>query len=322
MITEPAKVFLPLLGVGSVAAVIYAMATGDHTGVSLFLGLATVALLAGVAVTNVRDNELAPAVPADAGPPEVRPIGAVRLPGGPGWPALAAVGTGFGILALIVTPYLGIASAAFLVVAAAGWLASVSADRTGRTPDLMPFGIPVVGMFAIGALMFLFSRVLLAVPEQASTFIALVVAVLIMAAASFVALKPAIRPGTLLAVLLVSGVLLTAGGVVAGLAGQREIEVHHAGHEPEVIHADNIAFDRTELHLPANEDVVLEFRNDEPVPHNVSIYDNPEHTGLALFQGAVIVGGSVEYRFKSPAPGTYYFRCDIHPAMQGKVTVG
>lgn len=322
MITEPAKVFLPLSGLGVIVAVFYAMQTGDHAGVALFLGIATVAFSAGVIITTQRDNELAPVVAPDAAPPERHPLGPVRLPGGPGWPAMTAVGVGFGIVALVTSPLFGIAAAAFLIVAAAGWLASVSVDRTGRAPDLMPFGIPIVGLFAIGALMFLLSRVLLAVPEQASTAIALAVAVLIMAAASFVAVKPQIPPRTLLNILLVSGLLMTGGGIVAAIAGEREIEEHHGGHEAVEIEADNIQFNLTELHFAPDSEAVLEFHNNEAVPHNVAIYANPEFSGLALFQGAVITADSIEYRFRAPAAGTYYFRCDIHPLMQGKVTVG
>jgi plastocyanin len=234
---------------------------------------------------------------------------------------MAALGVDFGVVALVTSPFFGIAAAAFLIVAAAGWLASVSADRTGRAPDLMPFGIPIVGLFAIGALMFLLSRVLLAVPEAASTAIALLVAVVILAAASFVALKPQIRPQSLMAILLVSGVVMTGGGIVATIAGEREIHVHHAGPEPVEISADNIQFNKNELHFAPEAEAVLKFDNEEPVPHNVAIYASPEFTGLAIFQGAVILEGSVEYRFRSPAAGTYYFRCDIHPLMQGRVLV-
>ena len=56
----------------------------------------------------------------------------------------------------------------------------MSADTTGRQINLLPIGIPVLGLFCIASLMFFMSRILLAVPEQASTFIALAVAVIIL----------------------------------------------------------------------------------------------------------------------------------------------
>ncbi|MGH9223988.1 MAG: cupredoxin domain-containing protein [Acidimicrobiales bacterium] len=321
MITQPAKVFLPVIGVGVLAAVAYALLTGDHTGVSMFLGLAVAALAGAIAITNYRDPLELPTA-ADAPAPALRPIGPVRLVGGPGWPAIGALGAGLIAGALIITPLFAAFGAVLLLVAAVGWLGSVSIDRTRRVPNLMPIGIPVVGLFAIASLMFFMSRILLAVPEQASTFIALAVAVVVMAAASFVAVRPTLSPRTLLAGLVVGGLLMAAGGIVAGVAGQRHVEEHHAGPEPIEVAADNVQFTVTELHFEADHDAVIDFDNADTVPHNIAIYKDANFAGLAIFQGAVITGNSkIEYKFKAPGAGEYYFRCDIHPLMQGKVTV-
>jgi plastocyanin len=41
-----------------------------------------------------------------------------------------------------------------------------------------------------------------------------------------------------------------------------------------------------------------------------------------VYAGEVFTGeGTRTYEFKSPGPGTYHFRCDVHPNMKGKVTV-
>ena len=190
MITQPAKVLLPLTVLGFVAAVAYSVFTGDHLGITLFFALSGAAGIGALAVTVARENEVAPAVAADAGPPVQRPAGPIRLPGGPGWPALAALGVGFVVLSFITGPLFAIPGVGLMIFAAVGWLSSVSIDRTRRAPNLMPLGIPVVGLFSVFSLMFFMSRILLAVPEEASTFIALGVAVLIMTAGSVIALKP------------------------------------------------------------------------------------------------------------------------------------
>ena len=323
MITEPSKVFLPLLGVGVVAAVLYSGMTTDHTGVSLLLGLAFVAFAAGLAVTVARDNETAPAGDADAGPPELRPARPARLPGGPGWPALAALAAGLIALAFLTSTGLAVVGFILALAAAVGWLASASADRTGRAPNLMPLGIPVVGLFAIGSLMFFMSRILLAVPEQASTFIALAVAALILAVASVIALKPEISSRTVMSGLVIGGLLMVAGGLAAAAAGQREVEPHgeHAGRKGVSITARNVAFNRSEFELNAEQPAVVSFDNAEPQPHNVAIYTN-EDFATPVWQGDVIVGPEkIEYRFTAPKKGTYYFRCDIHPNMKGTVHV-
>ena len=323
MITQPAKIFLPLLGVAVVVVVFYNAMTGDHAGISLWLGLGVVAFLAGVAVTTAHDNEAAPAVEPDAGPPEMRPARPVRLPGGPGWPALAGLAAGLVALSFVTTAGLAVAGLVLALAATVGWLASVSGDRTGHVPNLMPIGIPVVGLFAIASLMFFMSRILLAVPEQASTFIALAVAALILAVASFIALKPSLSSRTVMNGLLIAGVLMAGGGLVAAAAGQREVEAHgeHAGRKAVTITARNVAFTKSEIDLNAEQPAVIEFDNDEPQPHNVAIYTT-EDFSTPVWQGDVIVGPeTIEYRFTAPRAGTYFFRCDIHPAMKGKVHV-
>jgi plastocyanin len=323
VITQPAKLFLPLLGVAAVAAIFYSGMTGDHTGISLFLGLGLVAFLAGVAITTARDHEAAPVVAPDAPPPELRPAPPTRLPGGPGWPALAGVAAGLVALSFMTTAALAAAGLVLALAATVGWLASTSADRTGRAPNLMPIGIPAVGLFAIVSLMFFMSRILLAVPEQASTFIALMVAALILGLASFIALKPNISSRAVMSGLVVAALLMAGGGLVAAAAGQRDIERHKedVGAKGVRITAKNISFTKSEFELNAEQPAVIVFDNDDPQPHNVAIYRTEDFRD-PVWQGDVIVGPkTIQYRFVAPRVGLYYFRCDIHPAMKGKVDV-
>jgi plastocyanin len=86
--------------------------------------------------------------------------------------------------------------------------------------------------------------------------------------------------------------------------------------------AHGIAFDKTQLSFPANSQVAIDFDNQDPsTQHNWALYSDAEFT-QALFHGEVITGPSQKrYEFTSPAAGTYYFKCDIHPAMKGTATV-
>ncbi|HUG94692.1 MAG TPA: cupredoxin domain-containing protein, partial [Pleomorphomonadaceae bacterium] len=85
--------------------------------------------------------------------------------------------------------------------------------------------------------------------------------------------------------------------------------------------ADNIAFDRLELEVPAGETFVIRFINAEGVDHNVSISDGD----TTLFTGATVTGPDVIVDYLVPAldPGEYTFICDFHPiqAMTGTLTV-
>lgn len=92
----------------------------------------------------------------------------------------------------------------------------------------------------------------------------------------------------------------------------------------EEIAASNISFDKNELTLPGGGQAELTFHNnDEGIPHNVAIYEGTDATGDAVFQGEIITGvKTTTYTFQAPPSGDYYFQCDVHPQMNGTVTVG
>jgi plastocyanin len=87
--------------------------------------------------------------------------------------------------------------------------------------------------------------------------------------------------------------------------------------------AHNVQFDLKDIQLPGNKPAQIDFKNDDSVPHNVAIYSNQDYSGPPVFQGSVVLGGaSSAYQVNAMTPGTYYFRCDIHPTvMKGTLTV-
>lgn len=85
--------------------------------------------------------------------------------------------------------------------------------------------------------------------------------------------------------------------------------------------AQNIAFDKTTLTAPAGSTVVMTFVNmDAGVPHNFALYtDSTANLATRFFAGNFVTGVmTVTYTFTAPSkPGTYFFRCDVHPIMSG-----
>jgi plastocyanin len=253
--------------------------------------------------------------------------------GGWGDPAPAARGAGWGMagaaaatllaLSFVLGGALAIGAVALGVFALVGWAARASSEHTGRPVNLLPVGLPVVGLFTVGALMFFMSRILLAVPEQASTLIALVVAVLILAGASLVAFRPSLGSGALVGGLAVAAGLLVVGGTVAASVGERPEEgtEEAAAMGPVNLTAKQIAFDRKEMTFKAGAPAVIHFVNDDKnIPHNVAVYTGPD-AAREIFAGDGIAGPrTTEYTFKAPPPGTYLFRCDFHPNMSGTLT--
>lgn len=80
--------------------------------------------------------------------------------------------------------------------------------------------------------------------------------------------------------------------------------------------AANVAFDKSELTVPADQVFAINFSNNDNVPHNVSIRGVSGGDQV----GQVINGGSSTTYVFGPLPaGTYHFVCDIHPEMTGTI---
>jgi plastocyanin len=88
------------------------------------------------------------------------------------------------------------------------------------------------------------------------------------------------------------------------------------------IKAKNFAFDVSRITVPAQVRVIVEFENEDDTPHNVAFYTTPSLT-TSIYKGEIITGPrKITYVFTTPAiPGTYFFHCDLHPAMQGQFIV-
>jgi plastocyanin len=81
---------------------------------------------------------------------------------------------------------------------------------------------------------------------------------------------------------------------------------------------DDQAFDRPSLTVPGGTRFDLVFDNeDDGVPHNVAIYVDSS-AEESLFVGETITGPrSATYDVPALDPGEYFFRCDVHPQMNG-----
>jgi plastocyanin len=79
--------------------------------------------------------------------------------------------------------------------------------------------------------------------------------------------------------------------------------------------AQGMAFDRKTISVSAGADVTVIFENKDKVPHNLAVYTD-KSAAKGIFVGEVITGPkTITYRFTAPTnPGTYFFRCDVHPA--------
>lgn len=190
-------------------------------------------------------------------------------------------------------------------------------NRELRERLLLPFWVPVGSALSISFFVFAFSRVLLAAPKQVAVAVALMMAVNILAVCAFIAAPPfGLRPN--FAVLV--GVAMFP--VILGLAATTEVVRKREGQEvPErpravEVGAAALAFDRTQLTLEAGKPGVIKFENREAQPHNIAIFGGADATAPNVFTGEIITGPrQIEYKVPPLEAGSYFFRCDVHPAQ-------
>lgn len=88
------------------------------------------------------------------------------------------------------------------------------------------------------------------------------------------------------------------------------------------ISAVDLQFSSDTLELKAGKESDLEFVNNDAssIQHNVAIYE--DEGGADVFVGEVIPGGqTTTYSVPALEAGELYFQCDVHPGMNGTVTV-
>jgi len=83
--------------------------------------------------------------------------------------------------------------------------------------------------------------------------------------------------------------------------------------------AKDLAFTQAQVTVPADEAFDLVFDNQDGAPHNVAIYtDAGASTKLSV--GEIFAGpGQKTQSVPALAAGSYFFRCEVHPDMQGTI---
>lgn len=84
-----------------------------------------------------------------------------------------------------------------------------------------------------------------------------------------------------------------------------------------VIVAKDLAFQTTDVTVPAGEPVAIVLDNQEGAPHNIAIKDA---AGSMVFKGEIVSNAKVTNNVPALAAGAYPFLCEVHPAMQGTIT--
>lgn len=131
-----------------------------------------------------------------------------------------------------------------------------------------------------------------------------------------------LRPGAALSSFVVIGLLLAAcsGGEAEGTCPGSGATATVADGDVALC-SDDLEFDASTIEAPDGGDFTITYTNVESQPHNVAIYT--EDGGEEIVIGEIITGPDVTTQVVVPAldPGTYYFRCDVHPEMEGTIVI-
>jgi plastocyanin len=204
---------------------------------------------------------------------------------------------------------------------------SQSPNTEFRDRVIMPVAIPVGALAFIAFITFTVSRVLLRVPHQIATAVALIAAFNILTACTYLSLSPKLeRPLKLLLVGVVVLPVVFGAAAAFGVVKIKGVEEHNAKPAGPTVAlvAKNLTFDKTELDVKAAEPFKIAFDNeDSAIPHNVAIFKEDPATNPAaevLFKGALATGPvKTTYNVKALPAGEYHFHCDVHPVMNGTV---
>ena len=84
--------------------------------------------------------------------------------------------------------------------------------------------------------------------------------------------------------------------------------------------AQQLSFGTRQLAMTAEQRVEVHLENLDDASHNFSVYRDPGFEDGVFNGEPTMAGSSRTYTFRSPAPGRYWFRCDLHPFMNGEVS--
>ncbi len=209
-------------------------------------------------------------------------------------------------------------------------------------PRLPGVAYPLIALVFGGALVWSFSRILLAATgftirvghtkvlsmdgKQTAVALALFMALNILVGSALIAYgrrvrsRPAAFP-----FLVVAGLALIGAGIVAAAVfgdHPEEAKAAASGPAPQTVTltASGTKFLQTSLAFTAGARVTVQFQNkDSGVQHNFALFQGKDASGPVIFRGDLVTGpGTAPYTFTAPPPGTYFFHCDVHPtAMFG-----
>lgn len=204
------------------------------------------------------------------------------------------------------------------------------APRSVAETFLIPLAIPVGAAALIATIILSVSQVLLALPANAATAIAMVIALAILLGCAYFATARKVTRQTVLAGVAIPAIVLYAAGIGARIyrvnnpeeaKGGETQAAGAVGAPKDEVTTDN-KFSVTAYTLEAGAETTINVLNKGTNTHNVHILDVQGADGNDIKTDLLPGGGSAKLTFTIAREGEYKFRCDVHPTeMTGSISV-
>lgn len=220
---------------------------GDQLGYATLMGFAGIMAVLGGFQTAFRDGDAESIIPlqGEGTTAETADLRVVTPQGLSPWPIVGALSAALVVVGLAMSTATFIVGVVLMAVVAVEWTVRAWSERLTLDPvenaelrgKLMgPINIPVGGILIVGLIMFLVSRILLALPATASVFFIIIVAAAIFGVAVLLGSRPDLKRSVTLTVLVVGAILLIAGGIAGGMAGSYDGGEHSGSEEGAALH--------------------------------------------------------------------------------------
>ncbi len=231
MFTTGSKLLIGGSVLATVATLVYGISQNEALGIVGLLSAAlALAMLAGFNVwardSNLSAMDTTAIATSDA---------AANPPGASIWPMVFAVGGAVVLVGLVTQQTVFTIGLVIIIAAGAQWMVqawaeAATADSTVaanvRSRIANPLEYPLFGAVLAGVIAFSFSRVMLWLSKTNTVIAFVVLATLVASIAFFFAFRPSIKRGAISGVLGLGAVAIVAGGVAAGVDGERDIHPH------------------------------------------------------------------------------------------------
>jgi len=231
MIPFGSRLLLGATLLATVAAVAYGVSVGGSLGTTgLITAAIALALLTGINI-YARDSDVSsmdPAAATDSAAARPAPPSSV-------WPMVGALGAVLVVIGLVSYPVVFVFGVIALLASTVEWMVAAWSERasaddrfnTGiRQRIAHPAEFPVLAALTAAIVVYSFSRIMLFLSKTGGPAAFGVLAALVLAAGFVIAFRPQVRNATVSGVAAISVIGLVAGGVVAALAGEREMHPH------------------------------------------------------------------------------------------------